>query len=176
MQLEAGKFYTNGDGQKVGPMRLTQCNDGFHWSDPNSVNYFTDAGQCDDGQIYGLIAEWTDTPTIWENMTPEQKGALLLAEFEGEAIEVIDPKEPGDKWCVILDVRFDSPNMAYRIKPEPKRETMTLHGRMHISNAYPEGVFNANRNPLRAGDTHRITFDTIDGEPDCATIRMERLT
>jgi len=26
-----------------------------------------------------------------------------------------------------------------------------------------------------ASDTHRITFDTIDGEPDCTSIKMEKL-
>lgn len=25
------------------------------------------------------------------------------------------------------------------------------------------------------GDTHRITFDLIDGEPDCDSVKMEKL-
>jgi hypothetical protein len=111
-----------------------------------------------------------DKPTIWADMTPEQKGALLLAEHEGVVIQ----RSSGDLW-VEINPNWN-PSCAYRVEPEPKRETMTLNGRMYISKAYPDGVFDADHRPRCAGDTHRITFDTIDGEPDCATVRMERLT
>ena len=111
-----------------------------------------------------------DTPTIWADMTPEQKGALLLAGHEGWDIQSFRD----DKWITVIAVFFHS--SAYRVRPEPKRETVTLYGRIYISKTYPDGVFDADRHPLRAGDTHQITLDTIDGEPDCATIRMERLT
>jgi len=111
-----------------------------------------------------------DKPTIWEDMTPEQKGALLLAKHEGREIQIYYACE----WLTVGPLWHGC--VAYRVKPEPKRETAALYGRMYISKSYPDGVFDADHRPRCAGDTHRITFDTIDGKPDCTTICMERLT
>jgi len=110
-----------------------------------------------------------DTPTIWADMTPEQKGALLLAHHEGKTIQ----RSYSGVWATVHQPFFHG--LAYRIKPEPKRETAALYGRMYTSTVYPDGVFDADHRPRCAGDTHLITFDTINGEPDCTTIRMERL-
>jgi len=93
-----------------------------------------------------------DTPTIWADMTPEEKGALLLADHERKPIEVFH----SGKWCPRIHGGFGGQS-GYRIKPEPKRETESRH-MYHNINKYI------------------ATFDTIDGEPDCSTIRMERLT
>ena len=82
-----------------------------------------------------------DTPTLWADMTPEQKGARLLAKDRE----------------------------AYRVNPEPKRETVTMSG-------YNVGYWYFGSECLIDRDTHQITFDTINGEPDCTTIRMDRLT
>jgi len=103
-------------------------------------------------------------------MTPEEKGALLLAYREGKNIQVLD----FGKWNTVPPLFSD--RSYYRIKPEPKRETAALYGRVYTSTVYPDGVFDADHRPRCAGDTHRITFDTIDSKPDCASIRMERLT
>jgi len=111
-----------------------------------------------------------EKPTTWADMTPEEKGALLLARHNGKGIQVLD----FGKWNTVIPSWSDG--LAYRVKPEPKRGAVTLNGRMYISKTYPDGVFDADRNPLRAGDTHRITFDTINGDPDCDTIRMGKLT
>jgi hypothetical protein len=97
-------------------------------------------------------------------MTHEEKGALLLAKFEGKVIQ----RSYGGAWETVDAPFFHG--LAYRIKPEPERETVTMNafnGReYHWSASFQSTSF----------DTHRITFDTIDGEPDCSTIRMERLT
>ena len=109
----------------------------------------------------------TDTPKLWRDMTPEEKGALLLAHHEGKVIEYAEPDYPKD-WLV--DYYFDpekEPTLCYRVRPEPKRETVTLYGQQ---------VTNPHYNPHQCRhDTHRITFDLIDGKPDCASIKMEEL-
>jgi hypothetical protein len=58
------------------------------------------------------------------------------------------------------------PSIAYRIHPEPKRETVTLYGQSKW------GYWN---DVSTISDTHRITFYLINGEPDCASIKMERV-
>ncbi len=62
----------------------------------------------------------TDTPKLWRDMTPEEKGALLLAHHEGRGIEIAtrDHKawyDANPTW---------QENFAYRVKPEPKVETV----------------------------------------------------
>jgi hypothetical protein len=107
----------------------------------------------------------TDNPKTWGEMTPEEKGALLLAHHYRKEIQFYN----GFEWvkaAPTLDWLSDRP---YRVKPEPKRETARLSGRFDILGDW---IFWAGQQPL---DTHRITFDTIDGEPDCASIRMEKL-
>ena len=175
MQIETGKFYKTRGGEKVGPVITEYCQIGFGWHALGDPRFWYGTGKCYDGQSYDLIAEWTDTPTIWENKTPEQKGALLLAEHEGRELQALAVDHDGTTWVIKRRNQWHD-GIAYRIKPEPKRERTALYGRVYITNTYPNGVFDADRNPRQAGDTHRITFDTIDGEPDCATIRMERLT
>jgi hypothetical protein len=95
-----------------------------------------------------------DKPKIWLDMTPEEKGALLLAEHEGKAIEVFGLAYP-DEWHEDYPVWED--NCAYRIKPKPKRRTAEIW-----VGAY-EGLDN----------THKITFDVIDGKPDPSSIKIE---
>jgi len=105
-----------------------------------------------------------EEPKLWRDMTDAEKGALLLAHHEGKDIEAW---LYGDKWKV-SPPEWDQHN-AYRTKPEPKRETVALYGSKgalwifgpRISGAY---------------DTHRITFNLIDGEPDTASIKMETIT
>lgn len=92
---------------------------------------------------------------LWRDMTPEEKGALLLAHHEGHTIQCRSPAH--SQW-------FDSSEpswanaIAYRVRPEPNRETVT---RWYQASGH--------------SNTHRIAFDLIDGEPDCASIRMESL-
>jgi len=109
-----------------------------------------------------------DTPTIWADMTPEQKGSLLLAEHEGRDIQALAVDDDGTTWVMKLSSQWHD-GIAYRVKPEPKRETVTMTG-------HNRGYWCFGSDRLEDRDTHRITFDTIDGEPDGATIRMEWLT
>ena len=98
-----------------------------------------------------------DRKTFGE-MTDVEKGALLLAEHEGRVIECWQDCDSPEHWAKVLPNWKD--NCAFRVKPEPKRETTLLHWKL--------GGWNT-------PDTHKITFDTIDGKPDCASIRMDEL-
>ena len=99
---------------------------------------------------FRLISRAADPePKLWGDMTPEEKGALLLARHEGKVIQYeshgwhdCDMAPPG--W-------FDGD--AYRVRPEPKRETVVLY----------------------AGDTPIGTIDLIDGKPDPDSIRMDQV-
>jgi hypothetical protein len=104
----------------------------------------------------------TDGPKTWGEMTPEEKGALLLAQHEGKVIEWC-PDGYWTKACALQDP------YRYRIKPEPRRETVTL-----LTAAYYSWVADPEHN-CGERNTHRIIFDVIDGEPDCASVHMEKI-
>lgn len=105
---------------------------------------------------------------LWRDLTPAEKGALLLAHHENPgSVEFLNE----DEW-VTLEYLGWLDNFAYRIKPEPVVETVTVYG----------GNTKAmNRNWGFSGDhlgpeTHRITFQTINGKPDCASVKMEEVS
>jgi len=97
----------------------------------------------------------------WNEWSRAAKGALLLADNEGKAIQWYDFDFDGawvdDKdFIEDLDVYDDLP---YRIKPESVRETVTL--------MIDDGSMGG---PRAIG-----TIDLIDGEPDRASIKMEKI-
>jgi len=103
-----------------------------------------------------------DTPTLWRDMTPEEKGALLLAHHEGRGVEFW--ANSFDGWVNHCPTWSD--HLSYRIKPEPKIETVKLRagGDLKIWGTWTD-----------LDDTHRITFNLIDGKPDPASIKMEEI-
>ena len=111
--------------------------------------------------MFRIVSRASATPKTWGEMTDEEKSALLLADYQGKTIEFIngydvkDWKKAVPKWADFC---------SYRVKPEPKRETVYCWWNGH-------NVHNKNHTDR----THRITFDLIDGKPDCASIRMEEL-
>jgi hypothetical protein len=66
-----------------------------------------------------------DSPKLWRDMTPEEKSAMLLARQEGKVIEWC--AHPDTDW-EITDIPIWIGNLAYRIRPGPKAETVTLRG------------------------------------------------
>jgi len=107
----------------------------------------------------------TDDPKLWRDMSPEEKGALLLAHHEGKVIEFCRPRGTPD--CPAHSWRAQRPiwtgGLAYRVRPE--RETVKLYGSEGGAWSYERVYF----------DTLCITYDLVDGEPDCASIRMEKI-
>lgn len=117
-----------------------------------------------DRDEFRIISRASDTPKTWGEMTDAEKGALLLAAHEGKVIEAYYD----GVWFPVPCTGIK--RQAYRIKPEPKRETVTLYG-AEVSEKHRNWSF------IGRGDdaTHRITFDTIDGEPDVCSIKMEEI-
>jgi hypothetical protein len=104
------------------------------------------------------VTSASESPKTWGEMSDDEKGASATM----EAIEYIDEV-------------FDS-NLAQRvrdelgIKPEPKRETVVMYGGTE-NNGKSWGFYTTGANDQRWD----ITFDTIDGEPDISSIKMERV-
>jgi hypothetical protein len=119
-----------------------------------------------DQEEFRIISRATETPKLWRDMTDAEKGALLLAHHEGKVIEEMVtektfPVDVSGVWLVWTGEFRPKDNIAYRIRPEPKRETVTLIG----DDIRFSWAFNG----------HRITFDLIDGKPNLASIKMEEL-
>ncbi len=99
-------------------------------------------------------------------MTIEKKIEIMQHFADGGEVEMeterniwISAKHPTWNWL----------ENTYRIKPEPKRETVTLHGEESYSGFW--GFDSGSEDPSE----YRITFDLVDGEPDCASINMEEV-
>jgi hypothetical protein len=164
MKLEEGKYYRTADGKKVGPVRIAETHIPDKWAlwSFEGKIYEVVGLPREDAFDTEIIAEEVDhyhvfnrsefRPKLWRDMTPEEKGALLLAEHEGKVIECYFLSgwvECNPEWY-----EFN----AYRVRPEPKRETE----RVTIVNA--DGV--------------TIGIGTVvceNGKPDCDSIKMEEL-
>lgn len=114
---------------------------------------------------FRIISRASDTPKTWSEMTDEEKGTLLLAHHEGKVIEYRYGVMNEWRNCAGSEPVWE-PEALYRIRPEPKRETV----RWYVAGRSMPGALRCN------DDTHRITFDLIDGKPDCSSIKMERIT
>ena len=61
----------------------------------------------------------------------------------------------------------DGSVVCFKVPVGPKRETSTVWWMTEGATVYGEHSYHKY--------THKITFETIDGKPDCSTIRMEEL-
>lgn len=99
---------------------------------------------------FELVLQKKPQPTLWRDMTDAEKGALLLAKFEGRDVDVWSD----GLWCKTTPLFLDT--YAYHIKPEPKIETVALCYRRDVGNV-----------------KNRIgTINLVDGTPDPASIKM----
>jgi hypothetical protein len=96
--------------------------------------------------------------TPWGKMTPEEKGALLLAYHEGKVIEVC--LRLG--WSVTYKPSWWA-DYSYRVKPEAVVETVKLYS--IIGETFAKDGFG----------NYKITYQTVDGEPDWSTLKGETL-
>ena len=122
---------------------------------------------------FRVISRASEEPKTWGQMTDEEKGTLLLAKHEGKVIEWFDTKGASDNWmeCPAFGNHMSKMilGFAYRVKPEPVVETVSINVGVFQGDCLDFG-----RNGTE-GNTHRITFEVKDGEPDVATIAMEKL-
>ena len=85
------------------------------------------------------------TPKTFGEMTPEEKGALLLGRHDGKTIEVASYKEGGKYlWCRCGWNHSWITSECYRVKPEPKVETVAhflyVNGLKKITFTVTDGV------------------------------------
>lgn len=189
IKLEVGKKYELNNGEVYGCTKV-------HGDDPLAVDYSGYGPFVIDGMLYhqdgtfagrDAIQEYRgvkrcvddvqpdatdDAPKLWRDMTPEEKGALLLAHHEGKVIEWSGVSAITGEFTVwdkcdddcLWDGTHLGDGFAYRVQPDPVRETVTLYGKGRKW-----------RCVLVEDFTHRITFDTIDGKPDLTSIKMEEV-
>jgi hypothetical protein len=100
--------------------------------------------------------------STWGGMTPEEQGALLLAYHNGETIERLGV----GSWYAVTHPCFHLFHLSkYRVKPvDPVVVTHELFGS-------PAG-FDSCQYPW---DNHRLSYNTINGEPDCSSVVMTKL-
>ena len=101
---------------------------------------------------------------LWKHMTDVEKGALLLAKYEGVTIQIL--MTIGAYWRDISsnETSHFSDSSTYRIKPEPVVTKVTLYGDL-------EDGGHVDRYDYGASQYH-ITFNTIDGLADYNSIKM----
>ena len=66
------------------------------------------------GNRFRIVSRAEATPKLWRDMTPEEKGALLLTYHEGKVIEWHHKEKDG--WAPLRRPSW-LPGVAYRIKP-----------------------------------------------------------
>lgn len=172
LQIEVGKYYRTRDGRKVGPMegfgryRVHTADSEDSWQLDGTYDSRNEDG-------FDLIAEWTetpadDTPKTWGEMTDAEKGALLLADHEGKLIEWTHPGWQSPLWHISSMGTGPHEDKAYRIKPEPVVETVTLYG-SYDNGQWVFGQFD--------DGVHSVvqTFTTTDGKPDLDSVKMEEV-
>lgn len=171
MKIEEGKYYRTRNGRKVGPAEHLGTSTSFPWNVPGNHFYaYTEDGKsCLGVSNDDLIAEWVDEPRLWIDLTDAEKGAFLLAHHEGKEIEFLS----NDSWYTACDFNPKKyPLLRYRIKPKPKRETVTITSWGTCNQWMRNGDLSS------VHDSHGkycITFDMIDGKPDHDSIKMETI-
>ena len=153
----------------VGDLVLPKCGP---WREtPHKILYVHQ--EAEDNRVYYVYAYKGDIPFV-----SDANGITLHTAAKGPVEEGI-PRDLNNKYG---DWKLGQPSrdlpwenlqvsrgpdgeiVAYRVKVEPKVKPHTLYGEKHVWN------------PVRyPGDTHKITFTTIDGEPDCSSVKMEKL-
>jgi len=121
----------------------------------------------DSDSKFRIISRTTPPLRTWAELTSAEKGALLLAHHE----------TPGsvEFWSVYGWMPLNNLGwldcVSYRHKPQPKIETVIQHWKTNKKSAFvPMSQYDKPHDP-----THRITFQTIDGKPDCASVKMEEV-
>lgn len=179
MRVEIGYTYELNDGSvhkcvgKANVLYLFKLSNGF-WYEENGqfsgVGYDESINDLDVEALSVKRRSYTsDNPQTWDEMGESEKGALLLAQYESKVIECWIGEEKG--WCPIGKGVF-YPEGAYRIKPV--REVVEMAGCLSktVKGLWEFDTMTA-CHEMEAD--YRITFETVDGKPDCTTIKMGEL-
>lgn len=116
-----------------------------------------------------------ETMKLWKDMTACEKGALLLAYHEGKTIEyhyLTDKNWNEAKKGVRSNLGWID-NYYYRVKHVPVVTEVVRYGHVAVDADYCGGFYYYHVKDYQ--HTHKITFNLVDGEPDCNSIKMEKL-
>lgn len=103
---------------------------------------------------------------LWRDLTDTEKGALLLAYHKGKVIQFFSRGYGVWVDCADLNGPAWAGDDTYRVKPEPTMVELT-------GACYSYGwVMDTHKDKWCS---HVITFNLIDGEPDCRSVKMEKL-
>lgn len=126
--------------------------------------------ECDNGVTFKQYGEDQDWRIIrraarqFNTLTAEEKGDLIMAHVDEKIIEVsLDGGATWERCYTPLWVG----SACYRVKPD-------VTERVSIRSSYPFAGW-VSEEYGNIDDTHRITFQTVNGKPDCNSIRMEEL-
>ena len=161
MEIEAGKTYVSEDDRVHGPM-IELCSNPSVFVAAGSVSHQWDLhgiSYAYSSPISNLAGE-CEKPTLWSDMTDAEKGALLLAKHEEKEIEALYDLTG---WVSYQGSFFQ--DRAYRIKSEPKTITHDWFG------TFVDGFSDM----AATNATHILKFNTINGEPDLSSIKMEKI-
>lgn len=106
----------------------------------------------------------SSSPKTWKDLSDEEKGVLLLAYHDGKTIEF--QTAWSNSWYPAVSkgiTWFD--DRAFRVKPEPVVEKVTMYTERYGKAA----AFG------RSYHSHKITWDLVNGEIDCSSVKMRKL-
>lgn len=97
----------------------------------------------------------------FNTLTAEEKGAFLLANHEGKIIEM---SLDGVNWERSYTPQWIG-SACYRVKADEVKEVVIYS--MSDLTTWLDKEYGL--------DTHRITFNLVNGKPDCASVKMEEI-
>jgi hypothetical protein len=107
----------------------------------------------------------------WSQLPDKEKVELLVAQNKGKQLEV--SRDNGVTWCegtLWSGIDF----LYYRVQPPPPRLPVVKE----ITQGWKTNV-RGEFQPMSADHTqratHKVTFTVTDGQPDCNSIKMEKL-
>jgi len=123
--------------------------------------------------VWLMVSRAPKAPTIWRDMTADEKVALYEARSAGKTVQLRLPPYGGWTDCVKGSKFVDE--FAFRIKPEPKRERVRMWACGYGGNHRARGFTTSELRDSFDRRKYEITFDLVDGVPDCASVKMEKI-
>lgn len=170
MKVKHGKYYEDGHGNKRGPIWLGYrvCWVEGQRSHPNP-EWDHDGMPTKNGQRNGmtekdaLIAEWTDEPRQFGDLTDAEKVERLSDAMKWQSKRTFIPTFEAQAESLLAKVGA--------IKTEPVVETVELTGKELAGKGATEFIFSTNRH--LSSDTHCLMLPIKDGKPITGTFTNE---
>jgi hypothetical protein len=165
MKLEVGKTYVlfNGEVKECALFNTATDDDDFFSAYGRFMLgnlYHHEDGTFSDGSSIrnNVSHEYKEEATVeyktFGEMTDEEKGALLLAQYEGKTIEYCDMF---NNWGSRRETKAGLvPTGTYRVRVEPVITT---------ASRYLDSV---------GGERYSVSYTLVDGVPDCSTVTMDK--